>query len=524
MTQRYLSYTLLHCLFFLTFVGLGTTRAQDFTPFFDFYNLGGWKAYASSQVNDYSVWDRIEHDCSRKVNPETMEAFKFMPKTSQADFRSLAKSRAPVSVISFGSMPKFFLRSKIFKASELKYIMACITGMQFSESVAYIEDFNYFDDFMGYYNFLKSQRNVVYPFMGLDNTFMMISNKSDFQLALDNPDQLGIILSLTGAHVLGSSVFQENGLTTTEGYRRLILKNIQKLKGQVPIMENTSFFMEHPIFYFGLASADENGIVGSARMMGKKQESVFGKQTNVGTGFTALGQEVVEALLDDTQGNRILIDISQMSLDGRKQYYAYVRDLRKEGKEIPIVASHVGISGLNWDSDLYRAPDDELKNLESYLNHWRISMSRQDIQNILESKGLIGVPIQLQKTCGTKFFLGLREIVPGSAQERAWYVQAYLANVFTIVDVHNKKEAWDHIVVGSEFDRISPSYRPYETAAEMQAFIRDITKYLESEAGIFDLFAEEDIDRLSFGYEPKELVHKLFYENSARFIMEHLPD
>ncbi|MEM6722879.1 MAG: hypothetical protein AAF598_02515, partial [Bacteroidota bacterium] len=404
------------------------------------------------------------------------------------------------------------------------YVMACIAGMQFSESVAYIEDFNYFDDFLGYYNFLKSQRNEVYPFMGLDNTFMLIANKTDFQYALDHPDQLGIILSLTGGHVLGSSVFQENDLTETEGYRQLVLKNVKKLKGQVPVMDNTSFFMDHPILYFGLAGADKNGLVGSARMIGKRQEALFGRQKNLGTGFTALGQEVVEALLDETQGNRILIDISQMSLDGRKQYYAYVRDLRKEGKDIPIVASHVGISGLNWDSDLYRSPDDELKNQNSYLNHWKISMARQDIQNIIESNGLIGIPIQLQKTCGSQFFLGLREIVPGSAQERAWYVQAYLANVFTAVDVHNKKEVWDHLVVGSEFDRISPSYRPYETAAEMQAFMKDIIKYLESEAGIFDLFTEEDIDRLSFGYEPKELVHKLFYENSARFIMENLPE
>ena len=63
-----------------------------------------------------------------------------------------------------------------------------------------------------------------------------------------------------------------------------------------------------------------------------------------------------------------------------------------------------------------------------------------------------------------------------------------------------------------------------ENWSNPQAFIKDITKYLESEEGIFDLFTEEDIDRLSFGYEPKELVHKVFYENSARFIMEHLPE
>ncbi|MEM6723064.1 MAG: hypothetical protein AAF598_03440, partial [Bacteroidota bacterium] len=125
MTQRYLLNTLCTCLVFLTFVGWKPLHGQDFTPFLDFYNFGGWKAYASQQVEDFSVWDRIEHDCSRKINPEMMEAFRFMPKTSQSDFRSLVKARAPVSVITFGSFPKYFLRSKVFKPTEADWGLTC---------------------------------------------------------------------------------------------------------------------------------------------------------------------------------------------------------------------------------------------------------------------------------------------------------------------------------------------------------------------------------------------------------------
>ena len=41
----------------------------------------------------------------------------------------------------------------------------------------------------------------------------------------------------------------------------------------------------------------------------------------MGTGITKIGKKVIHKLLDNSEGNRILIDVKHLSIMARKKYY-----------------------------------------------------------------------------------------------------------------------------------------------------------------------------------------------------------
>lgn len=102
--------------------------------------------------------------------------------------------------------------------------------------------------------------------------------------------------------------------------------------------------MDNAPWFFTYSHHFYNDLCGHARSL----RSIIGKLTDQETGvnsdFTPLGLEVLDILLDKSNGRRILIDIKHMSPLGRKRFL----DLRKSkyNSEFPIIISHGVCNGL----------------------------------------------------------------------------------------------------------------------------------------------------------------------------------
>ncbi|MDQ1142232.1 membrane dipeptidase [Pedobacter agri] len=123
-----------------------------------------------------------------------------------------------------------------------------------------------------------------------------------------------------------------------------------------------------------------------------------------GIGFSPYGKRIVE----NAYQNGVLIDIKHMSLVSRKIFY----QLRKKGYLLrkPIIASHVGLVGNSWNF-FNQDVINPIKKSYGYKVHWlknagifddtyfyplSINLYNEDVREILESDGLIGLSLDVR--------------------------------------------------------------------------------------------------------------------------------
>src|SRR5690606_13176618 len=145
-----------------------------------------------------------------------------------------------------------------------------------------------------------------------------------------------------------------------------------------------------------------------------------------GNGLTTWGKEVIDACYNmevkeknKTVKTPVLVDIKHLGLKSRQDFYHY----RKEKNyQIPLVASHMGVTGytLNEWKNALRADKCKLYNYEgartvevqmkrkrcgtwgSFVNNdftfnpWSINLMDEDIVEVLDSNGLIGLSLDVR--------------------------------------------------------------------------------------------------------------------------------
>uniref|UniRef100_UPI0035947C05 membrane dipeptidase n=1 Tax=Pricia sp. TaxID=2268138 RepID=UPI0035947C05 len=134
-----------------------------------------------------------------------------------------------------------------------------------------------------------------------------------------------------------------------------------------------------------------------------------------GNGLSELGLEVI----DKAYSLPVLIDIAHMSLKSRLDFYKYRKD--KDYENIPIIASHVGVTGYSindWKHNLdtikcVNHVDQGIKTVKMYTKpkvagYWgsnlkkeftfnpnTINLMDEDIIEVVNSKGIIGVSLDI---------------------------------------------------------------------------------------------------------------------------------
>ena len=440
--------------------------------------------------------------------------------------------------VRIGVNPLYSLE-KVFSTSFLTLYLAPKLTMLDEEMVNSAATHSYFDRLMDELAFLKKFADAN---TATGETFKILNNIDDLE-----EDKINIILAIEGGH----------GLEKTNC--RLV-ESLRKLK-EGP----------HRFLYMTLIHMIQFPL--SVHAYGMKLMKKNDVLKPKGFGLSDLGKEVIdEAYRESDQAPRILIDIKHLSLLSRRQFYAYRRE--KGYDNIPILATHMGTTGISYTADNlkkyivgqsakscrgyiqveYESPagigcSSKRKKDHTYFNPWSINLYDEEIREIIDSGGLIGLNLDQRiqgadKVKGEYFsaqeFEALMEnrISPREGEfdeeppfpeeeelaERGLFDLNYrkhlrhLCNNLLNIVRNGGEKAWKQLCIGSDFDGL---INPVNNCT-------DCTQYPKLEDDLVDMLGQmieeaktEDRDAEFFEDNLELHVRDIMYNNGLEFLKKH---
>lgn len=204
--------------------------------------------------------------------------------------------------------------------------------------------------------------------------------------------------------------------------------------------------------------------------------------------FSALGIAAARYLLSldennvrrDTLGRRVLIDVKHMGATARRQYYDdIVRPCLQKGDVIPVLASHVGYSGVETLADLEASYDKEVTDYQvvTGLNAWNINVCDEDIEVIIQTGGLLGFNFD-------------QRIAGQLKKKKEWKIGIELLwnNLRGMLDAVNdstklshaeKVRFWDILTLGTDFEGYIDPLNEYPTALACEKLRTDLISLIQ---------------------------------------------
>ena len=492
-------------------------------PYADIHCHSAFKPFNSQATTKYNIWEQIDHDCDGKMSKLFVDGAKEVPKTTQCHLEGMMRGNVRLGYVSLTPIEKGMLNVRFMNEKKKgTNTMACVSGAELDEMIKKNEVINYYNDLAENIKFLRDGQNVPYFIDGRSCTYEMIKSREQLAEVLKNPDKIALLFTVEGGHSLGLSL-EGNDISESPAYESFYLANVDRMKGIKPLEEGGKEYLDFPLLSINLNHFFWNGLGGHSRTFSNIQNLVFGQNKGADDGITELGKKVVERLLDKNNGRRILLDIKHMSLESRRWYYDLLDKLSILGDEIPIISSHTTIAGLSWHDKEYKKKDNNGKLKNSYLYNWQISLADEDIIHIYKSKGLIGIMLDKYKLMGDLAKKEIDKTIAGSTQRRNLYMQVWFANILACIKAVDKKEAWDIVCIGSDFDGMIVPFETYPRANEMPDMVKDMYDFLKNPTDIFDLYTADEVKRLMFGYTPEEIIYKFMYKNAYDFALRNLP-
>ncbi len=258
-----------------------------------------------------------------------------------------------------------------------------------------------------------------------------------------------------------------------------------------------------------------------------------------GAGLTPLGRTFVQEALSGPDGEPIYIDIKHMSLGSRMEYYELRKQIAQQAKrKIPIIASHVGVTGLSWKASQHRGKPliRWVKRLPDYVevkyndiisfpqvipkpsptnplpaptpvvtfNPCSINLYDEDITEVLDTDGLIGISLDVRILGMGNDTLVAHEHEPErlSLNEQLFSVQA-------------------HLQTGqNDFEQL-----PDTTIQASLAHVEYLSNNLLHIVRVGRATAGENVwDHICLGSDLDGLIVAIEYQNNQRVKASQLPD
>ena len=295
---------------------------------------------------------------------------------SQGSLEQMVDGNVRLAVNALYSMEKVFSAAFV-----TRYLAPKFTPLD-KQMMASLASADYFDRLIEEYEHLLASR---VDREGDGRDFQILNNMEDF-----NPEKLNIILAIEGGHGLEKS-------------NRTFARSLLDLKQG-----------EHRLLYITLTHLTRCRLANHAYGM-KLIKNVMSIRPE-GLGLSDIGKELIDAAYR-SQGKEkpIYIDIKHLSLAARRDFYHYRE--RNGYSNIPILATHMGVTGISYDPDIVREyiVDKKFKENrgtvevlferpqgigrsvwkggggETHFNPWSINLYDEEIPVILESGGLIGL-------------------------------------------------------------------------------------------------------------------------------------
>ena len=434
----------------------------------------------------------VQADIWYQKKPDTASLFlqrlTGITRFSQADFKSMASARVRYAFVSLYPFEKSFFFGRNLPDRVAARIASWVTSIGYRR-VRHIQGHrDYFEDLMGEFRFLQESARE-HEFDGYRYSWGFLGERSEHG-AGPNRFHVQVVPTIEGAHILNTGLLPFGRPTN----RQEVFDNIRQLK-----------LLPHPPLFITLAHNFNNELCGHAPSL-QSLEGMVDQSENMGAGFSPLGWETLERLLDPMAGNPIYIDLKHMSLASRNAFYSWHRDQKHQ---VPFLVSHGAFTGCGFGAPAHSA---------SCFAHDEINFYDEELVILAQSGGVFGLQLDAKRLAPGKSIR--KSILPATrlvrvrkAAEILWNQIRHAAEV---LDAHGLP-AWDTLCIGSDFDgTINPldgvwSAREFNLMAN--TLLQCATSYLDGNPPL-TLRTNREVP-------PESLIRKFAIGNAERFLNKY---
>ena len=467
---------------------------------------------------------------------------------------------------------KSIFGKKLKRKVDTKIIQA-LTGIDENRIKAYLESvynsdtIDYYQDYVNEHSYLLKSHNSssTNPIFVQQPKFKLVKNYDDIIQNINNNTICGII-TIEGMHAIAkykkSDLFNKESIddldpVNQQDLKKVFEKNILKIKNS----GNGNGEDNYPPFFITFSHHFNNLIAGHAKSFSDATfikpgfSDVFNQRIGIDKGLSGLAKDlIVNHLFSRDNGPRILVDTKHMSLSSRDDFYKLVSQLNKNNRhdKVPIICSHTAVNGIASRNKARELPDINKYEKRAYVSKFDINLTDQDIEEIFETDGLIGICMHDGRMPGGKFkkyYKKITKMYKSKESIKRIHAQMFLTNIFHAVKVNlqyirknnvinplnqiTEQDAWKTISLGSDNDGIVDPFDHYNTAAKLHEFKQRIVKAIQlndkpymKKFRILSLpnekpFINNELEDLMQGFTPEKVVDKIFYSNIDTFLSKY---
>ncbi len=478
------------------------------THYIDIHCHPSLKPYSKSFK--YNPPKKNELDAGRKNSiwhyspPNFLEKFLnrivTLTKFSQTDLTALAKAHTSIVIVSLYPFEKHFLSKRIWGWKGLTDVLVNLAASISQSRIDHVlRHQDYFQDLMDEYHFYLQLDNQVQEIEGIIYTYRVVKSYAEIEQNLQQETEhkkiINIVLSIEGGHCFNTGLkMDENTASPSE-----VLKNVGKVKN-----------WNHKPLFLTFAHHFYNELCGHARSIniGALKDN---QNRGLDSGVSALGKEVLTLLLDDTNGQRILLDVKHMSLEARKTYYALL-DTQYASEKIPIIASHGGITAHR---SIFTPNVTDYPEKAEWFNNIGINFYDDELIRIAKSNGVFGIQLDERRIGSKKAIKKSKMVFPNKRKQLQKKALLVWRQVEYIAELLNRENlfCWGIQCIGSDFDGIVDPINGLWTAENMkdlgEELLNHAKTYLSKNSKKLEAF-----NRIS----AETIVENVLRENALQFI------
>ncbi|MCW3805951.1 hypothetical protein [Plebeiibacterium marinum] len=449
------------------------------------------------------------------------------PEYYQSNMPALARGNVKIVVASLYPLEQSWLDPEIIGTSIISDIIAKYFISHLP--IKYINQvqstgFDYYEFLEKEYEFLKAESGEVHKVDGENWKYVLARDKDEIDQYLLEENTIIVIPSIEGAHSLVSANADE--LIHKPQVHKSTLENIKKIKEG----------WEFPPLYITMSHHFYNGMLGHARSIPDGAGSfLLHQQVGMNEPMNPRGEEVIDCLLGinkhEGNGRRILIDTKHMSVAARLWYYDKIKKFNEgkgDAEKIPIIASHMGFGKHDTILGSVTLPDTDKEKYEDsdYFNPWSINLSKEEINIIVDSNGIIGLNMDQRILSGarrvqqsTRF--SNSEIKNNDKEVVAFWTEQIGENILEIVRAvqnsdlivpEGKIKVWDCVCLGTDFDGMINPVDSFIVADEFINLKESLKEYFDNSISDKSVF---------MGMTTEEVLDKMMFQNVADFVLKH---
>ena len=423
-----------------------------------------------------------------------------LTKFTQTDLTALAKSGTKVVVVALYPFEKHFFGKEIIGVKGVTDVLVNLAASISQSRMDYIRSGNdYYKDLTDEYEYYKQLHNQVVKIDGTIYTYRLVKNSEEIEYNIRQETAskkiINIILTIEGGHSFNTGIDMNKDMASEAE----VLGNIRAIKR-----------WEHRPMFLTLAHHFYNELCGHARSitLGAIKNN---QNRGMNSGFTPLGLNAVQLLLDNSQGNRIPIDVKHLSTASRKEYY-HLLDTQYPLEKIPIIASHGACNGRfsleQWDKV-------DIKEHEDWFCNIDINFYDQEFVRIAKSDGIFGIQLDERRIGSENALTESKVFFPNKRKQlkkKALLVWRQVQHIAEVLD-KNQLFCWGIQTIGSDFDGIVNPINGLWTAENMKDLAEEMLNHAESFLSK-NLIKLNDFNRV----EGKDIIARVMHQNAMTFI------